>query len=99
MMKQSPRQKPIRDERDEQIEVQSKAHSLEYVLSATTILTVICLLKGNPAWKGSISLAFFEAAFEIFYKYKQYEEKLYFIVSVLFLLGGIAFLAWFGFTG
>lgn len=99
MMKQSPRQKPIRDERDEQIEVQSKAHSLEYVLSATTILTVICLLKGNPAWKGSISLAFFEAAFEIFYKYKQYEEKLYFIVGVLFLLGGIAFLAWFGFTG
>lgn len=79
MMKQSPRQKPIRDERDEQIEVQSKAHSLEYVLSATMILTVICLLKGNPAWKGSISLAFFEAAFEIFYKYKQYEEKLYFI--------------------
>lgn len=98
-MKQSPRQKPIRDERDEQIEVQSKAHSLEYVLSATMILTVICLLKGNPAWKGSISLAFFEAAFEIFYKYKQYEEKLYFIVGVLFLLGGIAFLAWFGFTG
>lgn len=99
MMKQSPRQKPIRDERDEQIEVQSKAHSLEYVLSATMLLTVICLLKGNPAWKGSISLAFFEAAFEIFYKYKQYEEKLYFIVGVLFLLGGIAFLAWFGFTG
>ena len=98
-MKQSPRQKPIRDERDEQIEVQSKAHSLECVLSATMILTVICLLKGNPAWKGSISLAFFEAAFEIFYKYKQYEEKLYFIVGVLFLLGGIAFLAWFGFTG
>ena len=98
-MKQSPRQKPIRDERDEQIEVQSKAHSLEYVLSATMILTVICLLKGNPAWKGSISLAFFEAAFEIFYEYKQYEEKLYFIVGVLFLLGGIAFLAWFGFTG
>ena len=64
-MKQSPRQRPIRDERDEQIEVQSRARSLEYVLSATTILTVICLLKGNPAWKGTISLAFFEAAFEI----------------------------------
>ena len=37
--------------------------------------------------------------FEIFYKYKQYEEKLYFIVGVLFLLAGIAFLAWFGITG
>lgn len=99
MMKQSRKHRPIKDERDEQIEVQSKAHSLEYVLSATTILTVMCLLKGNPAWKGCISLAFFEGAFEIFYKYKQYEEKLYFIVGVLFLLVGIAFLAWFGITG
>ena len=99
MMKQSLKQRPIKDERDEQIEVQSKARSLEYVLSVTTILTVICLLKGNPAGKGFISLALFEASFEIFYKYKQYEEKLYFIVGVLFLLVGIAFLAWFAITG
>lgn len=99
MMKQSLKQRPIKDERDEQIEVQSKAHSLEYVLSVTTILTVICLLKGNTAWKGFISLAFFEAAFEIFYKHKQYEEKLYFIVGVLILLVGIVFLVWFGITG
>lgn len=99
MMKQSLKQRPIKDERDEQIEVHSKARSLEYVLTATTILTVMCLLKGNPAWKGCISLAFFEGAFEIFYKYKQYEEKLYFIVGVLFLLAGIALLAWFGITG
>lgn len=98
-MKQSPKRKPVRDERDEQIEVHSKASSLNYVLTVTTILTVMCLLKGNPAWKGFISLAFFEGAFEIFYKYKQYEEKLYFIVGVLFLLVGIAFLAWFGITG
>ena len=70
-MEQPLRRKPIKDERDEQIEVQSKAHSLEYVISATTVLTVMCLLKGNPAWKGSISLAFFGVAFELFYKYKQ----------------------------
>lgn len=98
-MKQSQRQKPIRDERDEHIEVYSKAHSLEYVLTVSMILTVICLLKGNSAWKGSISLAFFAAAFEIFYKYKQYEEKLYRIVAAVFLLGGIAFMAWFAITG
>lgn len=98
-MKHTQRKKPIRDERDEQIEVQSKARSLEYVLSATTILTVICLIKGNPAWKGFISLAFFEAAFEIFYKYKQYEEKIYRIIGVIFLLVGIAFLAWFAIMG
>lgn len=98
-MKQLPRQKQIRDERDEQIEVQSKARSLGYVLSVISILAAICLLKGNPAWKGCISLAFFEAAFEIFYKYKQYEEKLYRTVGVGFLLAGIALLAWFAITG
>ena len=98
-MKQSPRQKPIKDERDEQIEVHSKAHSLEYVVAATQVLTVMCLIKGNPAWKGSFSLVFFGAAFEIFYKYQQYEERLYRIVGAFFLLVGIAFLAWFAITG
>ena len=48
-MKQSLKQRPIKDERDEQIEVHSKARSLEYVLTVTKILTVMCLLKGNPA--------------------------------------------------
>ncbi len=98
-MEQAPKRRPIRDERDEQIEVQSRARSLEYVVAATQVLTVICLLKGNPAWKGSISLVFFGAAFELFYKYKQYEENLYRIVGVLLLLVGVAFLAWFGITG
>ncbi len=98
-MKQPPRQKFIMDERDEQIEVCSKAHSLECIFTAVTILTVMCLLKGNPAWKGSISLAFFGTAFELFYKYKQYEEKLLRIAGVIFLVIGIVFLVWFGITG
>lgn len=98
-MKQTQRQKFIKDERDEQIEVHSKARSLEYVIAATQVLTVMCLIKGNPAWKGSLSLVFFGGAFELFYKYQQYTEKLYRIVGVLFMLVGIAFLAWFAITG
>jgi hypothetical protein len=37
-MKQPPRQRPIKDERDEQIDVQAKVHSLEYVIAATQVL-------------------------------------------------------------
>ena len=33
MMKQPPRQKTIKDERDEQIDTQAKVHSLELQLS------------------------------------------------------------------
>ena len=98
-MKQPPRQRPIKDERDEQIDVQAKVHSLEYVIAATQILTVMCVIKGNPAWKGSLSLLFFGVAFGLFYKYQQYTEKPYRQVGVVFLLIGIVLLAWFGITG
>ena len=98
-MKQPPRQRPIKDERDEQIDVQAKVHSLEYVIAATQVLTVMCLIKGNPAWKGSLSLLFFGVAFGLFYKYQQYTEKPYRQVGVVFLLIGIILLVWFGITG
>lgn len=98
-MKQPPKQRPVRDERDEQIDVYAKSHSLEYVIAATQILTVMCLIKGNPAWKGTLSLLFFGVAFGLFYEYEQYTEKPYRQVGVIFLIIGIALLIWFGVTG
>ncbi len=98
-MKQPPRQRPVKDERDEQIDLQAKSHSLEYVIAATQILTIMCLIKGNPAWKGSLSLLFFGMAFGLFYKYQQYTEKPYRQVGVVFLIIGILLLVWFGITG
>lgn len=98
-MKQSANQRPVKDERDKQIDMCAKSKSLEYTVAATQIFTIICLIKGNPAWKGSLSLLFFGAAFELFYKYKQYAEKPYRQVGALLLLVGVALLIWFGITG
>ena len=50
-MKQPPRQRPIKDERDEQIDAHATVYSLEYVIAATQVLTVMGLIKGNSAWK------------------------------------------------
>ncbi len=97
-MKKAPRQRPIKDERDEQIDIQAKSNALEYMAAATQILTILCLMKGNPAWKGSLSLLFFGVAFALFYKYQQYTEKPYRQVGVVFLMVGIALLVWFGIT-
>ena len=90
-MVQTSKQKSVQDKRKQQIDAQAKSHSLEYVIAAAQILTILCLFKGNPAWKGSLSLLFFGVAFELFYKNRQ--------VGALFLAAGIAFLAWFGVTG
>lgn len=98
-MNQQPRQRPIKDERDEQIDTGSKSMALEFVIAATQVLTIICLVKGNPAWKGSLALLFIGGAASLFYKYDKYEEKPYIQVGVVLGLIGAALLFWFGITG
>lgn len=65
-MKQPPRQRPYKDERDEQIETHSRSAALDFVVAATQILTIMCLIKGNPAWKGSLALLFIGGAVSLF---------------------------------
>lgn len=98
-MKQPPRQRPLKDERDQQIETQSRSYALEFVTAAAQIVTVMCLIKGNPAWKGSLSILFFGIAFELFYKHGEYQEKPYRQVGIVSLIIGIALLLWFGISG
>lgn len=98
-MKQSQRKAPIKDERDKQIDLQAKRYALEYVIAVTQILTIMCLIKGNPAWKGTLSILFFGIAFSLFYQYKQYEAKQFRQVGAVFLIVGIGLLVWFGITG
>lgn len=98
-MKQPPRQRPVKDERDTQIEKDAKVYALEWMIAITQVLTFMCILKKNPAWKGILSILFFGAAFILFYEFKQYTEKPYRQVGVVFLLIGIALLVWFGITG
>lgn len=92
-------QRPYRDERDRQIETRSRSHALDFVIAATQILTIMCLIKGNSAWKGSLSLLFIGGAAALFYKYDKYAEKPYIQVGAALGLIGFALLVWFGITG
>lgn len=69
-MKQPLRQRPVKDERDEQIDTHSKSEALDFMIAATQVLTIMCLIKGNPAWKGSLALLFIGGAARLFYKLK-----------------------------
>ncbi len=91
--------KPIKDERDEQIETASKSLALEFVTTAAQIVTIMCLIKRNPAWKGCFSIVFFGIAASLLYKYAAYREKPYLWVGMVLGLLGLALLIWFGITG
>ena len=94
-----PKGRPVRDERDEMIDRDSKNWSLELMTCATQILTVICAVKGNSAWKGSLSLLFFGLAWGLIYESSSYREKPYLYVGLVMLLVGTALLSWFAVTG
>ena len=98
-MKQHAQPRLVKDERDAQIDTRSRSAALDFVIAATQVLTLICLVKGNPAWKGSLALLFIGAATALFYKYDQYKERLYIQVGVVLGIVGVALLVWFGFMG
>lgn len=98
-MNNSSKQRPLKDERDQQINTHSKSAALDFVIAATQILTIMCLIKGNPAWKGSLALLFIGAAVSLFYKYDQYGEKPYIQVAISLGIIGAALFVWFGITG
>ena len=97
-MKNPPRERPVKDERDEMIDRDSRNRSLELIICATQVLTIVCAVKGNSAWKGSLSLLFFGVAAALIYKYKMYGEKPYLYVGLVFRAMGAAFIAWFAVT-
>ena len=98
-MKQALRKRPMKDERDEQIETNAKSYALEWVTAVTQILTLICIVKGNSAWKGTLSILFFAVAFALFYQFGQYKETPFKQVGAVFLAIGTVLLVWFGITG
>lgn len=92
-------QKSHKDERHQDIEVKSESYALEFFTAATQILTVMCLIKGNSAWKGSLALLFIGAAAKLLYKYKSYNEKPYIYGCIGSCIIGLLLLIWFGISG
>ena len=42
-------QRPVKNECDKQIETRSRSHALDFVAAAAQILTILCIVKGNPS--------------------------------------------------
>lgn len=92
-------ERPYKDERDQQIESRSRSHALDFMITATEILTVICLIKGNTAWIGCLAILLVGAAATLVYKFDKYGEKPYLYIGIVIGLIGIFMLIWFGISG
>lgn len=76
-----------------------RSHDLDFTVAATQLFTLLCLLKGNPAWRGSLSLLFFGAAAQRLYKYQSRRQRPYLAVGVGLGLVGLCLILWFLLAG
>lgn len=102
MMKHASKQRPRKDEREIAIEKEARSYALEGMIVATQILTLICVLKHNPAWKAGLALLFIGGAAEFWSLYKQYDEEDYSAaykkVGIFLMLVGAVLYGWFAIT-
>lgn len=98
-MNNPPRERPVKDERDKMIDRDAKNWSLELMICATQVMTLICAVKGNAAWKGCLSLLFFGVAAALLHKYGAYRERPYIGVGLASLAAGLVLIIWFCVSG
>lgn len=71
-----------KDERDQQIDVQSKSYAAEIMVTVAEILMIAALVKGSPLWRGFLSVALTGCAVGLIHKYTAYREKPYLYVGL-----------------
>lgn len=62
-MKQPPRQRTIKDERDEKIGKDAKVYAFEWIIAITQVLTIMCIIKVQITLKRNASSATAERLF------------------------------------
>ena len=90
MMKQTPRSRSYKDERDEMIDRETNGAALDAIITGAEVLAIVCWRRKNPAWKGALALLFFALAGKFWPMGEAYEEKAYRKAGLT--LGGIGVL-------
>ena len=90
MNEQNPH-RPVYDERDREIDI--------LLAGCAELFTILCILKGNPAWMGGLALLLLGMAAGCWYRGEQYEERPFRYVALLLGAAAVALLLWFAFGG
>lgn len=82
----------IKDERDRQIDVQSKGYAAEIMVMVSEILMIAALVKGSPLWRGFLSVALTGCAAGLVHKYIVYREKPYLYIGLVLGIAALTLL-------
>ena len=91
------RRRPVYDERDQEIEAQANSRALGFGAGCLELFTVLCAVKGEPAWRGGLALLLLGMSASMLYRSSAYEEKPYLWGGLLLGALGAALLVWFTF--
>lgn len=86
------------DTEQQDTKIQAKSHALDVIITITELVTIVCFIKGNPAWRGGLGILLSSISTVFFYKYLQYHKKPYLYIGLVFVIIAIAFLVSFGMT-
>ena len=81
-----------KDERDQQIDVQSKSYAAEIMVAVSEILMIAALVKGNPLWRGFLSVSLTGCAAILIGRYRAYGERPYLYAGLVLGLATLALL-------
>ena len=89
-------QRPVfKDERDREIETQARSRAVDVMVAAAELLMLVCLFKGNIAWRGFLGVTLLGVGAALAFQHKKYEVKYFLYVGLAFALTGIGLMAWF----
>lgn len=98
-MERIKKQRPVYDERDENIDVQSKSSAWDFVFWAAQMVTVLLAVRGNSAWKCTLSLIFLGLAANLICRFRQYRETGFLAGGLAVGMIGAVLLVWFAVSG
>lgn len=84
-------------ERDQEIEACANSKALGFGAGCLELFTVLCAVKGDPAWRGGLALLLLGMSASMLYRSSAYEEKHYLWGGLLLGALGATLLAWFTF--
>lgn len=88
--------RPVYDERDEEIDLQSKSSAWNFTLGAAQIAAIMCVVKENPAWKSTLALIFLGLAANMICRFRKYRQTTFLAGGLAAGAAGAVLLVWFG---